>query len=67
MATGFKPGSGTRDSVSVLIHDLSEGKSFTKPTAAAVYIDLKRAFELVSREVILAELSTAGVTEAMLS
>ena len=67
MATGFKPGSGTRDAVSVLIHDLSEGKSFTKPTAAAVYIDLKRAFELVSKEVILAELSTAGVTGAMLS
>ena len=47
MATGFKPGSGTRDAVSVLIHDLSEGKAFTKPTAAAVYIDLKHAFDSI--------------------
>ena len=67
MATGFKLGSVTRDAVSLRIHDLSEGKSFAKPTAAAVYIDLNHAFELVSKEVILAELSTAGVTGAMLS
>ena len=59
-ATGFKPGSGTRDAISVLLHDISTSRT-RRRRAAAVYLDLQKAFELVNKEVILSELITAGL------
>ena len=59
-ATGFKPRSGTRDAISILLHDISISRT-RRRRAAAVYIDLQKAFELVNKEVLLSELTTAGL------
>ena len=47
-AMGFKPGSGTRDAVATFIHDISEAKhrSAHKQQGVAVFLDLKKAFEM---------------------
>ena len=47
-AMGFKPGSGTRDAVATFIHDISESKhrSAHKQQGVAVFLDLKKAFEM---------------------
>ena len=65
-ATGFKPGSGTRDAVSILLHDISSSRT-RKRRAAAVYLDLQKAFELVNKDVILSELATAGLQGRLLA
>ena len=59
-ATGFKPGSGTRDAISILLNDISISRT-RKRRAAAVYLDLQKAFELVNKDVILSELMAAGL------
>ena len=65
-ATGFKPGSGTRDAISILLHDISSSRS-RRRRAAAVYIDLQKAFELVNKDVLLSELITAGLQGNLLA
>ena len=68
-AMGFKPGSGTRDAVATLIHDISEAKhrSARKQQGVAVFLDLKKAFEMVHRNTILNELVTAGLSGNLLA
>ena len=61
-AMGFKPASGTRDAIATLVHDLSACKASTRRKAAAVYLDLKQAFELVQKNAILYELVDAGIS-----
>ena len=46
-AMGFKRASGTRDTVSTLIHDLTECRVRKRNKCAAVFLDLKQALELV--------------------
>ena len=65
-ATGFKPGSGTRDAISILLHDISTSRT-RRRRAAAVYLDLQKAFELVNKDVILSELNTAGLQGRLLA
>ena len=65
-ATGFKPGSGTRDAVSILLHDISSFQT-RRRWGAVVYLDLQKAFELVNKDVILAELATAGLHGRLLA
>ena len=65
-ATGFKPGSGTRDAISILLHDISTSRN-RRRRAAAVYVDLQKAFELVYKDVILSELITAGIRGRLLA
>ena len=65
-ATGFKPGSGTRDAISILLNDISISRTRRK-RAAAVYLDLQKAFELVNKDIILSELITAGVHGRLLA
>ena len=65
-ATGFKPGSGTRDAVSILLHDISSFQT-RRRRGAVVYLDLQKAFELVNKDVILAELATAGLHGRLLA
>ena len=43
---GLKPGSCTRDTVSILLHDISSSRTIRR--AAAVYLDIQKAFELVN-------------------
>ena len=64
--TGFKRASGTRDAVSTLIHDLTECRARKKNKCAAIFLDLKQAFELVGRKVVLNGLVDAGVSGQML-
>ena len=63
---GFKPASGTRDAIATLIHDLSAAKTSKRKKAAAVFLDLKQAFELVQKNAILSELIEAGVSGKVL-
>ena len=63
---GFKP-SETRDAIAALVHDLSACKSSTRRKTAAVYLDLKQAFELVQKNTILHELVDAGISCKMLT
>ena len=65
-ATGFKPGSGTRDAISILLHDISSSRT-RRHRAAAVFLDLQKAFELVNKDVLLAELITAGLKGKLLA
>ena len=65
-ATGFKPGSGTRDAISILLNDISISRT-RKRRAAAVYLDLQKAFELVNKDVILSELMAAGLNGRLLA
>ena len=65
-ATGFKPGSGTRDAVSILLHDISSFQT-RRRRGAVVYLDLQKAFELVNKDVILAELARAGLHGRLLA
>ena len=65
-ATGFKPGSGTRDAISILLHDISTSRT-RKRRAAAIYLDLQKAFELVNKDVLLSELITAGLHGRLLA
>ena len=65
-ATSFKPGSITRDAVSNLIHDISSFRT-RRRRGAVVYLDLHKAFELVNKDVILAELVTAGLHGRLLA
>ena len=65
-ATGFKPGSGTRDAISILLHDISSSRA-RRRRAAAVFLDLQKAFELVNKDVLLAELITAGLKGKLLA
>ena len=66
-AMGFKPASGTRDAIATLVHDLSACKASTRRKAAAVYLDLKQAFELVQKNAILYELVDAGISGNILT
>ena len=62
-AMGFKKASGTRDAISTLIHDLTECRATrNRNKAAAVFLDLKQAFELVNKNTVLSELCNAGLT-----
>ena len=65
-ATGFKPGSGTRDAISILLHDISTSRT-RKRRAAAIYLDLQKAFELVNKDVLLSELITSGLHGRLLA
>ena len=65
-APGFKPGSGTRDAISILLHDISSSRT-RRRRAAAVYLDLQKAFELVNKDVLLSELTTAGLHDRLLA
>ena len=65
-ATGFKLGSGTRDAISILLHDISTSRT-RRRRAAAVYLDLQKAFELVNKDVILSEMITAGLHGRLLA
>ena len=65
-ATGFKDGCGTRDAISVLLQGISTSRT-RKHRAAAVFLDLQKAFELVNKDVLLAELITAGLKGKLLS
>ena len=64
---GFKPVSGTRDAIATLVHDLSTAKTSRRKKAAAVFLDLRQAFELVQKNAILSELVEAGVSGKVLS
>ena len=64
---GFKPASGTRDAIATLVHDLSTAKTSRRKKAAAVFLDLRQAFELVQKNAILSELVEAGVSGKVLS
>ena len=70
-AMGFKPASGTRDAVATLVHDLSQCQTTNlrckSRKAAAVFLDLKQAFELVNKNVIISELIDAGVSGSVLA
>ena len=62
-AMGFKKASGTRDAISTLIHDLTKCRAARKKNkSAAVFLDLKQAFELVNKNTVLSELCNAGLT-----
>ena len=65
-ATGFKPGSGTRDAVRILLHDISSFQT-RRRRGAVVYLDLQKAFEQVNKDVILTELATAGLHGRLLA
>ena len=65
-ATGFKPGYGTRVAISILLHDISSSRT-RRRRAAAVYLDLQKAFELVNKDVIRSELITAGLHGRLLA
>ena len=65
-ATGFKHGSGARDAISVLLHDISTSRT-RKRRSAAVFLDLQKTFELVNKDVILVELITAGLKGKLLA
>ena len=64
-AIGFKPGSGTRDAVNILLHDISSFRT-RRRRGAVVYLDLQKAFELVNKNVILAEIATSGLQGMLL-
>ena len=64
-ATGFKHGSGTRDAISILLHDISTSRT-RKRRAAAIYLDVQKAFELVNKDVLLSEL-TSGLHGRLLA
>ena len=70
-AMGFKPASGTRDAVATLVHDLSQCQTTNlrckSRKAAAVFLDLKQAFELANKNVIISELIDAGVSGSVLA
>ena len=67
---GFKPASGTRDAVATLVHDLSQCQTTNlrckNKKAAAVFLDLKQAFELGNKNIIIRELLDAGVFGSVL-
>ena len=65
-ATGFKPGSGTRDTVSILLYDISSFLS-RRRRGAVVYLDLQKAFEQVNKDVIFAELAITELHCRMLA
>ena len=58
MAIGFRKGVGTRDAFTALAHNLSYTK---RQELGAVFIDIEKAFEMVDKHVILANLVKAGV------
>ena len=70
-AMGFKPASGTRDAVASVVHDLSQCQTTSlrckSRKAAAIFLDLKQAFELVNKNVIIRELIDAGVSGSVLA
>ena len=70
-AMGFKPASGIRDAVATLVHDLSQFQTTNlrckSRKAAAVFLDLKQAFELANKNAIINELLDAGVSGSVLA
>ena len=63
-ALGFRKGVGTMDAITNLVHHLSK---YRRHCVGAILIDIEKAFEMVDRNVILDNLTNAGVKGKLLS
>lgn len=60
---GFRKGHSTESSILSVMHDLLQAREDKKKTVA-VFLDLKRAFETVSRDVLIDKLKKYGFSES---
>ena len=67
---GFRSGVGTIDAIATLVHraaPITTLRSGYKSRAATIFLDLEKAFELVSKEVLLESAALLGIRGRLLS
>ena len=67
---GFRSGVGTIDAIATLVHraaPITTLRSGHKSRAATIFLDLEKAFELISKEVLLESAALLGIRGRLLS
>ena len=67
---GFRSGVGTIDAIATLVHraaPITTLRSGHKARAATIFLDLEKAFELISKEVLLESAALLGIRGRLLS